>query len=610
MPLYVEEALSYAKIKCPATIGNHKVSCPRCGTGKYAKRTDLSVTIKSDSLTWNCHRSDCGFRTPTFKEDPEFYSVLYGSSFTNQNEYKKPVKTPPKKPKYKPTGMSEAGYRWLEGRGLSRSVIDRMGVTVAKRKFGEEEIQCLAFPVTVNGEVVNVKYRTPDKRFQQEKDALRVFLGLDTVGDHDTAVIVEGEIDQGSLIQAGLDQRMGILSVPDGAVGKVREEVPPQEEDTKFEFLWNSLETGLLDGVEKFILALDADEPGQAMTEELARRLGKERCYLVTWPSLNDAQLKDANEVLTDEEAGASVIKECIENAQAYPLQNIFQVNFFRETVHRIYQQGRQRGQSTGFVNLDEFISIVPGMFTVVTGTPGSGKSELVDAICMNLAMKHEWKVAVCSFENDPASDHLPKLAEKYLGMPFFDMPTVSRMGEGDLDKALDWLHDHYQFIKAGEESPTIEFILDRARQAAIRDGIKVLVIDPYNEIEQKRPRGMTETEYVSMLIGKCKRFAQAYGCHVFFVAHPGKIQRNRDGSVPIPTLMDISGSSHWWNKTDLGVVVHRPWDDALQGQSNVAEVYIRKVRFRWMGKPGLCYLEFNPVTGRYQPFYPPLEDS
>lgn len=35
------------------------------------------------------------------------------------------------------------------------------------------------------------------------------------------------------------------------------------------------------------------------------------------------------------------------------------------------------------------------------------------------------------------------------------------------------------------------------------------LVIDPYNEISQERKGGMTETEFVSQLMSKLKRFAQ-----------------------------------------------------------------------------------------------------
>jgi Toprim-like len=46
--------------------------------------------------------------------------------------------------------------------------------------------------------------------------------------------------------------------------------------------------------VRKFVLAVDADEPGQKLETELARRLGHERCWRISWPH----GCKDANDVL------------------------------------------------------------------------------------------------------------------------------------------------------------------------------------------------------------------------------------------------------------------------------------------------------------------------
>jgi twinkle protein len=43
-----------------------------------------------------------------------------------------------------------------------------------------------------------------------------------------------------------------------------------------------------------------------------------------------------------------------------------------------------------------------------------------------------------------------------------------------------------------------------------MRHGVHGLVIDPYNEIEHKRPSNMTETEYVSQLLGSPNRFCSA----------------------------------------------------------------------------------------------------
>jgi twinkle protein len=226
-------------------------------------------------------------------------------------------------------------------------------------------------------------------------------------------------------------------------------------------------------------------------------------------------------------------------------------------------------------------MTIRPGELSVVTGVPGSGKSEFIDALAINLAQSHGWRFAMCSFENPPA-EHIAKLAEKYSGLPFWDGPS-RRMSEMELLRAMEWIGNQFHLIRFDDEAPTIEAILERARAAVLRHGIRGVVIDPYNEIEHRRPPNMTETEYVSQLLGKVRRFAQHHGVHVWFVAHPAKMPRDSSGSRPVPTLYDISGSANWVNKADIGVVIHRNTDK----DPTLTEVQVRKVRFKSVGKIG-----------------------
>lgn len=90
------------------------------------------------------------------------------------------------------------------------------------------------------------------------------------------------------------------------------------------------------------------------------------------------------------------------------------------------------------------------------------------------------------------------------------------------------------------------------------RYGIRGLVIDPYNELDHRRPAHQLETEYVSQMLTKIKRFAQHHDVHVWFVAHPKQL---REWKGQAPNLYDISGSAHFINKCDNGVVIHRNRD-------------------------------------------------
>ena len=90
------------------------------------------------------------------------------------------------------------------------------------------------------------------------------------------------------------------------------------------------------------------------------------------------------------------------------------------------------------------------------------------------------------------------------------------------------------------------------------RYGIRGLLVDPYNELDHQRPSHMSETEYVSQMLTKVKRFAQHHDVHVWFVAHPRQL---RDWKGQPPTMYDISGSAHFINKADNGLVIHRNRD-------------------------------------------------
>src|SRR5690349_14029646 len=75
---------------------------------------------------------------------------------------------------------------------------------------------------------------------------------------------------------------------------------------------------------------------------------------------------------------------------------------------------GLPRGSSTGWRAVDALYTVPLGQWTLVTGTPGSGKSEWLDALMVNLAKQGDWHFAIFSPENWPLKLHVSKLIEKH----------------------------------------------------------------------------------------------------------------------------------------------------------------------------------------------------
>ncbi|EPS68730.1 hypothetical protein M569_06038, partial [Genlisea aurea] len=558
--------------------------CPRCNGGSSLEKS-LSLLISDDrgAATWLCFRATCGWKG-SIRAYAGAKSTYDGMSRITR------TKVQPRVLSVKDVGLQPVTpeiITYFAERMISEETLRRNAV-MGKTKHNNTLY--IAFTYWRNGELINCKYRDHSKNFFQEANTEKIFYGLDDIKEADDIIIVEGEIDKLSLEEAGF---RNCVSVPDGAPAMVsNKELPAEENDTKYRYLWTCKE--YLNKASRIILATDADPPGQALAEELARRLGRERCWRVTWPKKdNISSYKDANEVLVG--LGPEVLREVIGKAELYPIKGLFNFkDYFKEIDDYYYLSlGLELGAPTGWKNLNSLYNVVPGELTVVTGVPNSGKSEWIDALICNLNHSVGWKFALCSMENK-VREHARKLLEKHVKKPFFDLrygESIVRMSPEELEEGKKWLSDTFSLIRCENDClPNIDWVLDLAKIAVLRYGVSGLVIDPYNELDHQRHNNQTETEYVSQMLTKIKRFAQHHGCHVWFVAHPRQMH-NWSGNPP--NLYDISGSAHFINKCDNGIVIHRN-RIAEAGPMDLVQVCVRKVRNKVAGAIGDAYLSYN----------------
>lgn len=558
-------------------VGDHKTYCPQCRFSRKSKNKNdkpLSVTINPDgSSVWKCHNCD------------------WAGGFTQDDyRYTAPVQRKtvrPKEPEKKE--RSEGIVEFFRKRSITEKTISDFEIYRAERSFGETPEACIAFPYRVDGELVNIKYRTQDKRFRQEKDAERTLYNIDRVKKYwednpvKEVIFVEGEMDVLAMYEAGFKNA---ISLPDGAPKEAKFDTNDKRFDALASCDW-------LHEAEKVIIATDADGPGRALAVELVHRFGKDRCWRIDWA---DDEIKDANEMLVKN--GTEALVELIRKAEPYPIDGLYSVRDYRAQVFDIYDGNVEQPLSTGWPILDQIYKIMPSTFHVVTGVPNHGKSNFLDQLTVNLAQLHKWKFAIFSPEHS-VPQHIRRLSEKVSEKPF-DVGPNERMDKDDLNNSLDFLHDHFHFIECTDEIPTIDWLLSKAKSACLRYGTRGIVIDPYNEINAVRENGKREDEHIRDLISKCKQFCRRHDIVMWMVAHPAKMQRDNDGSIPAPTLYDISGASHWNNMADVGLVVHRDFDQ------NTTRVITRKVREQGLyGNIGEAFFKYSLSTHCYQEWLP-----
>ncbi|SHM05545.1 twinkle protein [Nitrosospira sp. Nsp11] len=294
---------------------------------------------------------------------------------------------------------------------------------------------------------------------------------------------------------------------------------------------------------------------------------------------------------MANPERGAQILDAAIERKP-----KLISPYVHSEEVLELWRNGMPSGDSTGWASLDQYYTVLPGQITTVTGWPGSGKSEFIDALLLNLSRRN-WKFAVFSFENQPVAFHVTKMLEKISGKPFGAGPTT-RITEDELCLLTEELHQSFAFTEATSGAFSLKDVLDAAQAFLTKflDAKRGVVIDPWNELEHWRAGNLSETEYISQALSTVRNWARINQVHVWIVAHPQKVRRE-DGKLPVPRPDMISGSQHWWNKTDCALTV---WRDAAFPDSQEVDIHIQKVRFKHIGRPGMVTLRYDRVTGRY----------
>lgn len=558
-----------------------KLICPRCGGGR-SREQSLSLTIDDDAMgaAWKCHRGHCGWS--------------HGGRIASADRRRGPLPSEVSRPIQKPVAHSPEQqarpqwlYGWFEDRRISRATVDAFGCYAARHWFpdgGEQE--AIVFPYRHGGELVNRKYRSRDKQLMQDKDPLPSLFNIDAVEAPDQVIWVEGEPDVMALWEAGFRQA---VTLKDGAGDTLREEDDPRRQSDK-RFAALRTHADLLGKVRRFVLAGDMDGPGKVLREELARRFGRHRCWFVTWPE----GCKDAGDTLRLH--GRERVRRCIEEAQPYPLKG----------THRI-QPGqlldlRRRGQlpvlTTGLKATDDIMALpAEGRLIVITGIPNHGKSSWAMFAMTHLMRAHRRRFMVFSPEMEPWQEFVAQVAGVLYAKPFWPHPLLEPMTEEEITSAEAWLHSRLAMIVADpdrdDEAPTLDWIIDRAREMVLQTGATDLVIDPWNELEHRRG-DMSETDYIGRSLQRLRAFSRRHGCNVWIIAHPTKQMPAKPGEkLEPPGLYSINGSANWANKADLGITIHTV--------DSRTQIHLTKSRFkRWGRRGAMAEADFDTACGIY----------
>lgn len=536
-----------------AKDGQARVACPLCGPTRKTKG-ERTLSIKQDAagIMWQCwHCNEQG----SMGRKTKVSAVV-------------PIKT------YTADEVDFAGLDYLSERGISEETVRSLGVLSGRKFFKKSgaELDAVGFPYRHQGRVTAIKWRSlSTKEFTQDGSAQTLFLA-DKIEAGQDIVITEGEIDALSFWDAGIPA----LSIPSGALSE-------GAADESARLKWLSHHDEIIKAAPNVFLAVDMDGPGETTAQELARRIGKLKCWRISFPH----GCKDANDTLVSH--GKEALAKCKADSARWPVEGLAAPADYMDRVQKLYRDGLPRGASTGWPNVDEVFTLNPGSLVIVTGTPGSGKSQMIDNMLVNAMAQHNWRVAYASFENPPEL-HLAKLISLKAGKPFGDGPTP-RISEEQMLEELGWVNERLTFLTNEGVMPTVESLIERFEAAVRRSGVKACVVDPFNfiKLSQKKDGGV-DTESINEMLAQFKTFAMRAEVTFFLIAHPAKPMNA--GQDWVPTGYSISGSAHFYNRADFGLTVQRKMDQTI--------FHVWKCRFPWQGQLGEATLFYDKATGLF----------
>lgn len=459
--------------------------------------------------------------------------------------------------------------KWLEEtRKLDAALLDHMGVGVRSIPgLGE----AICFPYLRNGKPYAAKFRAVDrKEWRSTTGVSRGLYNEDALRTGDAPIVItEGEIDCLSVMQAGY---LRTVSLPDGWTpdGGKRECLIEVE--------------ALLRQSPFVIVAGDNDEAGASLPKTVANILAGHDVRYPRWPD----GCKDASDVLM--KFGEGELARCLLEAKSIDPEGGFITG-----ISDLPPMPARRVLRCGAKPFDFVLAFEVGAMSVLSGTPGSGKSTFSTFAAYLIAEHENIRVGMMAFETHPyrIRDHLARL---HGGRPWDEMTAEQKADVAEhLDRRFRIVHRTFE-----NKAHNLGWLRSMIYTLAVRDNCKLIIVDPWNELEHMPETGENMTAYINFALQQIRQWAEQFDTHICVAAHPRKMQT--EGKPRSPTGYDIADSAAFFNKPSLGFSLHQDQDEAGETYVRVTTWKVRDVQLYGFEK-GNTRLSFDTRSMSYRKF-------
>lgn len=285
-----------------------------------------------------------------------------------------------------------------------------------------------------------------------------------------------------------------------------------------------------------------------------------------------------------------------------------------QDQIEKIVKRTDQRGDVTGFQNLDKLYTVKQGSFTCFLGAPGHGKSEIIFEICINQSIKYGKRHLIYSPETGSVAEIMLELAHKYLMQPVYRTSYYDNScDEKARATALDWVNHHF-IIEDGDEdarsfAELSEDLLKEEKDSGMP--IHTIMAEPYNEMKHDMVAFNGRQDlYIESFMSDVRRFTKKHNKHVFLSFHPGQQMMvttpdKKFSYYPMPKAREAAGGQAALRKAMTWINIWRPSTKLLDEfgmpyQDNEVIVVIEKAKPKGVSFRGQTSLFFDFAKNRY----------
>lgn len=450
-------------------------------------------------------------------------------------------------------------------RGFSRQIIEqqKLGV-IPKRWFRETgEVKALVYPYLVGANAVFVHYRTlpPSvKAFSSPAGwAVPLYNGEVLNDEGLTEVIfVEGEPDCIAAMDHGI---FGICGVP-GANFKKAE--------------WISS----LDRLERVYICYDKDKVGQKAAQDLANRIGIEKCWKIVLPDfpiqIEDGKVrngKDLNEYFTLGGFTSEDFQKLKEDAVLFDVAGVAAskdaVQEFMDEIEG--KDGLRPKYETQWPSVNKLVGFDEGDVIDILAPEKIGKTtfamnlmeQVVDRygedgvfICLEMTrarMARKWIAHKAQIEDNIAKD-----AEEAQALKEAFLAAIPGIQENAANREGDFYFCYPKY-------KTVDDIYNLMRDCIRRYGVKWIAIDNIQRLCDTTLGDKGRTQHLSEISKTISQIAKDYNVQVIRILQPHRIAAGK-----IATTDNVDGASQIGKDCDCMIVLHR---DRVGGETTVQDL-------------------------------------